>query len=89
MTTISVPKLITEIEKAAVEKQSDLLNKVKLIKAKHECDEPIRTYVARLRVDKYDSLNKIQTSGYLVDLFRLWDSPRKDYQIGLVGYKML
>jgi hypothetical protein len=35
---------------------------------------------------KYDSLNKIQISGYLVDLFRLLDSPRKDNQLGLMGY---
>ena len=35
---------------------------------------------------KYDSLNKIQISGYLVDLFRLLDSPRKDNQLGLTGY---
>ena len=38
-----------EIEKAAVEKQSDLLNKVKLKEAKQERDEPLRTFVARLR----------------------------------------
>ena len=35
MTSITVTELIVEIEKAAVEKQSDLLNKVKLMKAKH------------------------------------------------------
>ena len=37
-----------EIEKA-VEKQSDLLNKVKLMEAKQECDEPVRRFVSRLR----------------------------------------
>ena len=30
---------------------------------------------------KYDSCNKIQSSGYLVDLFSKQDSPRKDYQL--------
>ena len=32
-----------------MEKQSDLLNKVKLMEAKQERDEPVRTFVARLR----------------------------------------
>ena len=32
---------------------------------------------------KYDSNNKIQIPGYLVDLFSLKDSPRKDYQLGI------
>ena len=27
--------------------------------------------------------------GNLVDLFRLMDSPRKDYQLGLIEFKML
>ena len=49
MASISVADLLLEIEKAAVEKQSDLLNKVKLMEAKQERDEPIRTFVARLR----------------------------------------
>ena len=40
--------LMLEIEKA-VEKQLDLLNKVKLMEAKQECDEPVRTFVSRLR----------------------------------------
>ena len=40
--------MLLEIERAAVEKQSDLLNKVKLMEAKQECDEPVRTFVARL-----------------------------------------
>ena len=34
---------------AAVEKQSDLQNKVKPMEAKQERDEPVRTFVARLR----------------------------------------
>ena len=34
---------------AAVEKQSDLQNKVKPMEAKQEPDEPVRTFVARLR----------------------------------------
>ena len=49
MATISVANLMLEIKKEAVEKQSDLLNKVKLMKAKQERDEPVRTFVARLR----------------------------------------
>ena len=49
MISITVAELMVEIEKAAMEKQSDLLNKVKLMEAKHERDEPIRTFVARLR----------------------------------------
>ena len=44
MSTITVDDLRKEINKAAVEKQSDLLNKVK-----QERDEPVRTFVARLR----------------------------------------
>ena len=36
MSTITVIELMKEIEKAAVEKQSDLLNKVKLMEAKEE-----------------------------------------------------
>ena len=44
MSTITVDDLRQEIKKAAVEKQSDLLNKVK-----QERDEPVRTFVARLR----------------------------------------
>ena len=31
---------------------------------------------------KYDSSNKIQIPGYLVDLFSKGDSPRKDYRLG-------
>ena len=31
---------------------------------------------------KYDSSNKIQIPGYLVDLFSKGDSPRKYYQLG-------
>ena len=38
-----------EIERITVVKQSDLLDKVKLMKAKQECDEPIKTFLARLR----------------------------------------
>ena len=49
MISISVAYLMVEIEKAAVEKQSDLLNKVKLMEAKQERGELIRTSVARLR----------------------------------------
>ena len=49
MATITVANLMLEIEKTAVDKQSDLLNKVKLMEAKQERDEPVRTFVARLR----------------------------------------
>ena len=41
--------MITEIEKAAVERQSDLLNKVGLMDAKQEREEALITFVARLR----------------------------------------
>ena len=37
MANINVAGLLTEIEKAVVEKQSDLLNKVRLMDAKQEC----------------------------------------------------
>ena len=38
-----------EIKKYAVVKQTDLLNKVRLMKALQEPDEPVRMFVARLR----------------------------------------
>ena len=47
MTTITVTELMDEIKKATLEKQTTLLNK--LMEAKQECDEPIRTFMARLR----------------------------------------
>ena len=46
MSTITVDDLMKEIKKAAVEKQSDLLYKVKLMGAKQERDELVRTFVA-------------------------------------------
>ena len=49
MISITVEDLMVKIEKAAVVKQSDLLDKVKLMKAKQDCDEPIKTFLARLR----------------------------------------
>ena len=49
MASISVAELLLEIARAAVENQSDLLNTVKLMEAKQERDEPVRTFVARLR----------------------------------------
>ena len=49
MATISVVNLMLKNEKAAVEKQPDLLIKVKLMEAKQEHDEPLRTFIARLR----------------------------------------
>ena len=42
-----------------------------------------------MSIAKYDSYNKIQIPVFLVDFFRLKDSPRKDYQLGLIGFKML
>ena len=56
MATISVASLMLEIEKAAVEKQSDFLNKVKLMEAKQELDKPLRTFVATLRQYQNDRL---------------------------------
>ena len=38
-----------EMDKTAVDKQSDLLNNVQLMETKQECDEPVRSYVARLK----------------------------------------
>ena len=46
---MTVAGLMEEIEKAVVERQSDLLNKVRLIDAKQEREEAVRTFVARLR----------------------------------------
>ena len=41
------------------------------------------------RIAKYDSCNNIQIPGYLVDLFRLYGRPCKNFRLGLIGYKML
>ena len=49
----------------------------------------MKTLWTHTAVAKYDSNNKIQIPGYLVDLFTLMDSPHKDYQLGLIGFKML
>ena len=46
---INIADLMLEMEKAAVEKQSDMFNKVKLMEAKQERNEPVRKYLARLR----------------------------------------
>ena len=48
MAKISIAGLLEEIKKAAVEKQSNLLNKVRLMDAKQERDKAVRTFVARL-----------------------------------------
>ena len=53
MTYISLTQLLVEIERAAVDKQSDLLNKVKLFEAVQEIDEPIRRFVSRLQILAY------------------------------------
>jgi hypothetical protein len=47
--TISSKDMMEEIMKAAAEKQSDLLNEVKLLEARQECNEPIRKFLERLR----------------------------------------
>jgi hypothetical protein len=59
MSTITVDDLMKEIEKAAVEKQSDLLYKVKLMEAKQERDELVRTFVARLRGQHLHPLHRL------------------------------
>ena len=46
---MTVIELMADIEKAAVERQSDLLNKVRLMDAKQEREEAVGTLVARLR----------------------------------------
>ena len=46
---INITDLMLEMEKAAVEKQSDMLNEVKLMVANQERNEPVRKYLARLR----------------------------------------
>ena len=43
-----VAGLLEEIKKSAIEKQSDLFNKVRLMEAKQEPDKAMRTFVARL-----------------------------------------
>ena len=50
---ISVADLLLEIEKAAVEKQSDLLNKVRLTEAKQERDEPAVKCLRQLRLSRW------------------------------------
>ena len=50
----------------------------------------VRAHTYRKNVlAKYDYDSKVQIPGYLVDLFSLMDSPRKDYQLGLIRFKML
>ena len=50
MASISPTHLLVEIKRAAVVKQTDVLYKVRLIEAMQEPDEPIRAFVARLRL---------------------------------------
>jgi hypothetical protein len=47
--TISSMDLLTEMEVVAVEKQSDMLNEVRLMEAKQDRNEPVRQFLARLR----------------------------------------
>ena len=56
MSTITVDDLMKEIKKAAVEKQSDLLYKGKLMEAKQEL---VRTFVARLRGQHLHPLHRM------------------------------
>ena len=50
MTQISSKQLLVEIERVAVQKQCDILNKIKLFKAVQEINEPIRGFEYRLRM---------------------------------------
>ena len=47
--TITEADLLKEIEKLAVERQSNLINTVALMSASQECDEGICQFAARLR----------------------------------------
>ena len=47
---ISPTQLLVEIERVAVEKQCDLLNKIKLLEAVQEINEPVRRFESRLRI---------------------------------------
>ena len=49
MTDIPISRLLIEIERIAVVKQSDLFNKVRLMEARQEPKKPTRTFVDRLR----------------------------------------
>ena len=48
MTQISSKQLLVEIERVAVQKQCDILNKIKMFKAVQEINEPIRGFKYRL-----------------------------------------
>jgi hypothetical protein len=50
MTQISSKQLLLEIERVAVQKQCDILNKIKLFKAVQEINELIRGFEYRLRM---------------------------------------
>ena len=50
MTQISSKQLLVEIERVAVQKQCDILNKIKLFKAVQEINELIRGFEYRLRM---------------------------------------
>ena len=49
MQDITLANLIEEVKTAAVERQSDMLNEVRLMEAKQERGEPVRKFLARLR----------------------------------------
>ena len=49
MQDITLASLMEEVKIAAVERQSDMLNEVRLMEAKQERGEPVRKFLARLR----------------------------------------
>ena len=53
MAQISTTQLLVEIERIVVEKQCDLLNKIKLFEAVQEINEPIRRFASRLLILAY------------------------------------
>ena len=47
--TLDETQLIDKIKALAVRPQNNLINIVKLLGLEHECDEPVRNYLARLK----------------------------------------
>ena len=86
--TIKEVDLLLEIEKLAVEKQSNLVHTVALMSATQERDEGVRQYVARLRglaavcdlnievKCSCNSVNTVSTAFYYIELIKLalWKS---------------
>ena len=50
MAQILTTQLLVEIERVAVEKHCDILNKIKLFEAVQEINKPIRRFESRLRI---------------------------------------